>query len=255
MRNKFLLLSASLLLLVAPARAQHMSAGAGVGTDGVSVELAMPLGSHVQLRAGYGIATGLVGYTYKKGVSVPVHPGDPSGQSVSVPLRVKLGANEGRILFNIHPGKGGFHFTAGFHLGSPCVFRGILKGLPSDYNTAGLDVDGYLVKARNGVLEADIYASGFGPARFAIKPYVGVGFGRAVADGRVGFSVDLGAQYLGKSSIWATGESLTGRSRKVQLSNETLENLVPGIGNVTQRYLQKIVVWPTLSAHIFVKLF
>lgn len=255
MRNKLLLLSAALLLLVAPARAQHMAVGAGVGTDGVSVELAMPLGSHVQLRAGYGIATGLVGYTYKKGVSVPVHPGDPSGQSVSVPLNVKLGANEGRILFNIHPGKGGFHFTAGFHLGSPCVFRGILKGLPSDYNTAGLDVDGYLVRAHNGVLEADVYASGFGPATFAIKPYAGVGYGRAVADGRVGFSVDLGAQYIGKPGIWTTGESLTGRTQKVQLSTETLETLIPGAGNAASKYMQKFVVWPTLSAHIFVKLF
>jgi len=254
MANRLFLLIA-VLLTMAPARAQHMALGVGAGTDGISVEMALPLGSHVQLRAGYGIATGLLGYTYKKGISVPVHPGDPSGQSVSAPLSVKLGMNEGRLLFNIHPGKSGFHFTAGAHFGSPRLLRGILKGLPADYNTAGINVDGYLVKATDGVLEADIYAPGFGPKTFSIRPYAGMGYGRAIGDGRVGFSVDLGAQYIGKMSFWARGESLTGRTRQVELPGELLENLVPAYSNISEKYLRKFVVWPTLTAHIFVKLF
>ena len=254
-RLSLILFLASMLALAVPAQAQHMALGAGLGTDGVSVELAMPLGSHLQLRAGYGIATGLVGYTVKKGISVPEHPGLPNEKSVSVPLTIKAGTNEGRLLFNIYPGQGGFHFTAGLHLGSPCVARGILKGLPSDYNTAGINVDGYLVRATNGVLESDIYAPGIGPATFAIKPYAGIGFGRAVADGRVGFSVDLGAQYIGKATFWAKGESLTGRTHMVQLPDDVLQSLFSGYANISDKYLRKLVVWPTLSAHIYVKLF
>lgn len=254
MINKPILLLAILLALAAPARAQHLALGAGAGADGLSVELAMPLGSHVQMRAGYGYATGLVGYTMK-GLSVPEHPGNPSGGSVSVPLVFKLGMNEGRLLFNIHPGKGGFHFTAGAYLGSPRLIRASLKNLPSDYNTAGLNVDGYLVKATDGVLEASLHATGLGPGGFAIKPYAGVGYGRALGDGRVGFSVDLGAQYVGKAGFWAEGESLTGRTRQVELSGEVLENLVHGFGEKSQKYLRWLVVWPTLSAHIYVKLF
>lgn len=254
MRSRRILLLTALLALAAPAYAQHMALGAGAGNDGVSVELAIPLGSHFQLRAGYGIATGLVGYTVK-GISVPEHPGNPSGGSASVPLTFKLGMNEGRLLFNIHSGKGGFHFTAGAHFGSPRLVRGLLKNLPNDYNTAGLNVDGYLVKAHGGVLEADIHASGIGPTAFAIKPYAGVGYGRAVGDGRVGFSVDLGVQYTGKTSFWATGESLTGRTHLVELDGEVLETLVPGFGEKSQQYLRWLVVWPTLSAHVYVKLF
>ena len=254
MKNKLFILVATLFALAVPARAQHLALGAGVGTDGVSVELAAPLGKYVQVRAGYGFATGLVGYTLKS-VHVPVHPGDPSGATSPVPLTFKLGMNEGHLLFNIHPGKGGFHFTAGAYLGSPRLIRATFKDMPSDYNTAGIDVDGYLVKANGGVLEASVNASGLGPASFAIKPYAGIGYGRAVGDGRVGFSIDLGAQYLGKSSIWATGESLTGRTHLVELSGDVLNKLAPSYGEKTEKYLGWLVVWPTLSAHIYVNLF
>ena len=254
MKNKPILLLAVLFALAAPANAQHLAVGAGAGTDGLSVELAVPLGSHIQLRAGYGAAVGLAGYTLKS-VSIPVHPGNPSGTSATVPLTFKLGLNEGSLLFNIYPGKGGFHFTAGAYLGSPRLIRAIFKDMPSDYNTVGVNVDGYLVKAQNGVLETSLHASGLGPAAFAIKPYAGIGYGRTVGNGRVGFSVDLGAQYTGKASFWASGESLTGRTRQVEITGDALEDLVPGFGEKSQKYLRWLVVWPTLSAHVYVKLF
>ena len=104
-------------------------------------------------------------------------------------------------------------------------------------------------------MSASIHGTGLGPAAFAIKPYAGIGYGRAVGDGRVGFSIDLGAQYTGKPSIWATGENLTGRTREVELTEEVLDNLVPGFSEKSQKYLGWLVVWPTLSAHIYVKLF
>ena len=243
------------LSCVLPARAQKMSLGAGVGTDGVSVELAAALGGHVQMRAGYGFATGLVGVTVNK-ISVPEHPGDPSGPSVATPMTVKLGMNEGRLLFDFFPGSGDFHITAGAHLGSPCFARGILKGLPSDYNTAGLYVDGYLVKATNGVLEAALCGKGFGTNAFAVKPYLGVGYGRPIKkSSRVSFSVDLGAQYQGKPFFKAQGETVTGRKKMVPVSTEVLESLVPNFSGYTDKYLGWMVVWPTLSAHLYVKLF
>ncbi len=256
MKNKRLVLLLLLALAcVLPARAQKMSLGAGVGTDGVSIELTAALGGHVQLRAGYGIATGLVGATINK-ISVPEHPGDPSGTSVATPLTVKLGMNEGRLLFDFFPGSSDFHISVGAHMGSPRFARGILRNLPSDYNTAGLVVDNYLVKATGGVLEAALCGKGFGSDHFAIKPYLGVGYGRAVKKkSRVSFSVDLGAQYQGKPFFQAQGETPTGRKKTVTLSNEVLENLVPGFEGYADKYLGWLVVWPTLSAHLYVKLF
>lgn len=254
MRNKLIILVATLFALAAPARAQHLALGAGVGTDGVSVELAAPLGNYVQVRAGYGFATGLVGVNLK-GVSVPVHPGFPNGTTTAVPLNIKLGANEGRLLFSFHPGGGGFHITAGVHMGSSVCARATLTNLPSDYNIAGLNVDNYLVRAHNGELAVSLCAPGFGNHAFAVKPYAGIGFGRAVGDGRVGFSVDLGAQYQGRPAFWAKGESLTGRIHDVQISNEFLENMIPDFSAKYEKYTKWLAFWPTLSAHLFVKLF
>ncbi len=256
METKRLVLLLLLILgCMLPARAQRMALGAGVGTDGVSVELATALGRHVQLRTGYGIATGLVGVTVNK-FSVPEHPGNPSGPSVVTPLTIKLGMNEGRLLFDFFPGSGDFHLTVGAHLGTSRFVRGILKGMPSDYNTAGLYVDGYLVKATNGVLEASLCAKGLGTNTFAIKPYAGIGYGRAVRkNSRVYFSVDLGAQYQGKPFFQARGETVTGRKKTVPLSNDVLENLIPGYSGYADKYLGWLVVWPTLSAHLYVKLF
>ena len=108
------------VLLSANAGAQvfnHLSLGVGGGTDGLSFELAAPLGGHVQVRAGYGTALGLIGYTVQ-GVSVPENPVGASGTMTQVPMKINLGMSDARLLFNIYPGKGGFHFTLGVHAGA-----------------------------------------------------------------------------------------------------------------------------------------
>ena len=103
--KKTLLLCLAALALSASAGAQvfnHLALGIGAGTDGISFELAAPLGHHVDLRAGYGTALGLIGYT-AGGISVPEHPGNPSGASVATPLKINLGMSDARLLFNIYP--------------------------------------------------------------------------------------------------------------------------------------------------------
>lgn len=251
MRTKHLILLLFVLAWAFPARAQYLSLGAGVGSDGVSVELAAPLGRYVHLRAGYGASTGIINYTIQD-ISVPIHPGYAEGGSASVPLKFRTGFQEGHLLFNIHPGETAFHFTIGTYLGSASCIKGELSYLPTDYNIVGIDVDGYLVKAQNGVLQAALYAPGFGKGSFAVKPYVGVGFGRAIRAGhRMSFSIDLGAQYLGKPTLWGLGEGLTGKTKMVQIPDDALGNLVEKVRPVT-RYL---VVWPVLNAHFYVRLF
>ena len=243
------------LALSATAGAQvfnHLSVGLGAGTDGASLELASPLGGHVELRAGYGAALGLVGYTLK-GVALPEHPGNPSGSYVDVPLNVRLGMSDARLLFNFYPSRrGGFHFTVGAFLGSQRLVRAALTGLPADYNTAGIEIDDYLVRADGGVLEAYLGAPGLGSPAFAVKPYAGIGFGRAVDPGkRVSFVFDLGAQYQGVPGVWAAGESLTGRVRDVQITADSLGD----VSSVVDDYGKYAAFWPTISFHLYVKLF
>ena len=243
------------LLLSASAGAQvfnHLSVGAGVGTDGLSLEVAAPLGKYVDVRAGYGTAVGLIGYTVKD-LSVPEHPGAPHSNEASVPLRISLGMSDARLLFNLYPSaEKGFHFTLGALFGSPAFVRGTLSNLPADYNTVGFDVDGYLVKAKNGVLATELCAPGLGGSGFAVKPYVGIGFGRAVpTSSRVSFSFDLGAAYQGQMGLWAEGESITGRVEKVQLTEKQIEDL----DEVIEEAGKYAAFWPVLSFRLYVRLF
>ena len=230
----------------------HLALGLGVGTDGVGLELAAPLGSHVELRAGYGMALGLVGYTVK-GVSVPQNPGNASASYTNIPLNIKLGMSDARLLFNFYPSATGtFHFTLGAYMGAQRFARATATDLPADYNTVGFDVDGYLVKASGGVLGAYLGAPGLGSPAFAVKPYVGIGFGRAVnPDKRVSFVFDLGAAYQGKPGLWATGVGLTGRLKDVQLPVKDLGDASTYI----DKYAGYLAFWPVLNFHFYVNLF
>lgn len=252
MMKRFLLVCIAALALTANAGAQvfdHLSVGLGLGTDGISLELAAPLGDHIDFRAGYGFGPGLIGINVGS-VAFPVHPGAPSGPSAGVPLQLKLGMSDARLLFNFYPGHGGFHITVGAYMGSPRVVRALLSNMPSDYNTAGIEVDGYLVKASAGSIPASIYAKGIGGTGYAVKPYVGVGYGRAVPDKRVGFSIDLGAQYQGKPTVWARGEGVTGRTKDVEITDSFAE-----LKNAVEKYGKYTAFWPTLTFHLYVKLF
>lgn len=243
----------AVLLLPIHAGAQafnHLSIGVGVGTDGLGLQLAAPLGRHVDLIAGYGLGLGLI--KVKAGeVSVPSQPGNASSASVNSPLQFGFGMNDGRLLFNIYPGKGGFHFTVGAYMGSSHFVNGRLTNLPPVYNTAGIEVDGYLVKATDGELNLSLSSNGIGSHAFAVKPYVGIGYGRAVPNKTVSFSVDLGAQYQGTPSVWSKGEGLTGRIKEVQITEKELS----GVDKITAEYGKYMAFWPTLTFHLFVKLF
>lgn len=241
------------LLTVRPASAQrtgHMSLGVGGGTGGLGAELALKLDRNVQLRLGYGSTFGLPGFPFKQ-LSVPTHPGTAEPQT-AVPLNVQMAMNEGRVLLNFYPSRSSFHITVGLHMGTACFLRGKVSGLPSDYNTVGLDVDGYLVKAHDGVLEAELDGAGFGYFPVAVKPYLGVGFGRPVRDDRrVTVSFDMGVQYQGKPEWRAMGESITGRTKMVLIPEDTLESY---FGNI-HSYVDWMAFWPTVNFHLYFKLF
>ena len=241
------------LVLSATAGAQvfdHLALGYSLGTDGQGIELASPVGRHLDLRAGFGMGTGMISYT-TDAMAVPEHPGNPSGAYVNAPIEFRMGMCDARLLLNVYPfAKGGFHFTVGAYMGSQRLIRATASKLPSDYNTAGIEVDDYLVKATDGVLEAYLGAAGLGGPGFAVKPYVGLGFGRAVnPDKRLAFVFDLGAQYQGKPDLWASGESLTGRVKDVKIPAESL-----GVDFIDD-YGKYAAFWPTLNFHVYIRLF
>ena len=96
----------------------------------------------------------------------------------------------------------------------------------------------------------------------AFKPYLGVGFGRAVPKGRIGVQFDLGIQFWGKPELKAnmnyvdreTGENVTnfepvkiGRITNPDSDYQDLKDAV--------KTIQKIRVYPVLNIRINGRIF
>ena len=140
----------------------------------------------------------------------------------------KLDNTLGHILIDIHPFKTSFHLTVGAYFGkdeiidvynkesgflkpinayneaiinanSPSADPGV-KQVVNDYNLKmiGGELGDYFVTpnpAENGDVRAYAKVKSF-------RPYVGLGFGRAVPKKRIGCQFDLGVQFWGKPEIY-----------------------------------------------------
>ena len=255
MKKLILLLAGIALAMSANAQVfNHLSLGVGTGLDGTSFELGVPLGGHVQIRAGYGTAFGL-GYTLSgnNGIRVPEHPDMDDSPEVNVPLKLSFARNDARILFNIYPSKrAAFHFTFGTYLGVGSFFKGEMLNLPNDYNNSGLEMGDYIISAKNNKIRAELRAFGLGSPGFAIQPYAGLGFGRPVrTDRRVTFSFDLGATYQGEPSLWALGHKSNGQEAYVDVSN----NDEIDMREIVEEYGKYMNFFPVINFHLYVRLF
>ena len=149
----------------------HLSAGLQIGSDGLGIELASPLGSSFRARAGYSF---LPSIPYRKTVSAPEHPGavgSAKGKDIPVDAKASLHMSDIEVFLDYYPmSYNGFHVSAGLLCGSRKVVS--IKNvtpLPDDYNIVGLDVDGYTVKAVRNTIEGYI-------ATNSLRPYLGVGY-------------------------------------------------------------------------------
>jgi hypothetical protein len=256
--KKTLLVVIAAILLGFAGRAQSFdcfSLGIGTGLDGTSFEAATRLGDHVQIRLGYGMAFGL-GYTFKDQnslVSIPEHPGVEGSRYVDVPTKLSFARNDGRLLFNIYPGKRAtFHFTFGAYFGSGSFFRAVIKDLPADYDNMGLDMGDHVIKAIDREIRTELRAFGFGAPGFSLMPYAGIGFGRPVRDDkRVTFSFDLGAAYQGEPSLWARSVRSDGTREYIDVTKNDIIDLSEAISE----YGQYMNFWPTLNFHLYFRLF
>lgn len=82
----------------------HLGGGVGVGTTGVSVELATPITHFVQMRAGFSWMPSIkfhsdVDFTY----NAPDADGVMRQQTGTVDLCGDLGRVQGQVIFNVYP--------------------------------------------------------------------------------------------------------------------------------------------------------
>ena len=139
-----------------------LAVGVGVGTTGIDVNVATPITSHFDLRGGF---------------------------SIMPNFRMQWGK------------KSSFFLTAGAYFGGGTLLKinghsDELKELVAEAGKAGVVIGDYTIPVdKNGNVSGGLKVSSF-------RPYVGLGFGRAVPKKRLGVMFELGVQFQGKPDVY-----------------------------------------------------
>ena len=225
----------------------HLGIGISVGTTALSINASTALTPYFGIRAGLNIwpaiklrsnmhlgsriqnweAGDLVKYVEELNEVLSDDQQIPMEMPDMVDLRVKPKLTAGHILIDYYPfpRHSNFHLTTGFHVGTGTVIdihnrhEGSLLPVTLWNNAMenpdaqdivkenGLEPIGlllgdyFLAPDEDGNLDARIRVSGF-------RPYLGLGFGRAVPRKRIGCQFDLGVQFWGSPRVVVNGETL-----------------------------------------------
>lgn len=189
----------------------------------------------------------------------------------------KLNNTTFHFLVDVYPfgEKNSFHLTAGAYFGPADIISvynkedGFLKPITA-YNEAlrqassysdvqtvvskynlkmiGAELGDYFITpnpADKGNFEATIEVSKF-------RPYLGLGFGRAVPKGRLGCQFDLGVQFWGTPKVYApTYDKTTDTYQREQLSDEKAGSDAGGV----LKTISKVSVYPVLNFRLVGRIF
>lgn len=252
--KKLLILCAALMMLI-PSYAQQEHSRKAFSNLGISLNssitgagftLSTPLAKRFVLRAGYQFPCISYGYEYDD--FAPISIGNSYVDVPELDLTAKLKVGAGHLTVDWIPfkkGEGKFFLTAGFFVGSselvtldgqfdmndPNIKQIQQAGLMKDIE---LEVGDDVIRATaDGHMAAALKVNGF-------RPYIGLGWGRAIPKHRFGFRFEFGAQFYGHPEI--VSDNLVSKGSKSELSdvNETLD---------------KIIALPRLSLQLTYKLF
>jgi len=249
---------------------QHLSVGLEIfSLTGFGVELAAPLNSHFALRGGISmfpfsfsspievtVANGILNKMDNAIQQTPAIeselkslnlPHIPRNISNEVDITATLGLINGKLLIDFYPSKkGSFHLTGGLYIGAEKLVKieGKMQKAHDVLNVMkrnGYDFSDEIYIEDSKIYVKDIMNLDASIGINKVKPYIGLGFGRAVPKRRVGFSMDLGALY--QSSPLLTSNTAGAQN--------LIDNNLGGITDL----LKKITLYPVLSLKLNVKLF
>ena len=173
----------------------HVGVGVGVGTTGITIEAATPITRWVQMRAGVTVVPGIKFGVHDIDVDYTVQGYD---RTSSIDLDGNLKRVSGQVIFNVYPiPMASFYVAAGAYFGGSTMV-GIkghcddLVGVADGSVTIG---DYTLPVDENGNVDGGIKVNGF-------RPYLGIGWGRAVPGKLLNFGVELGVQIHGKPALY-----------------------------------------------------
>lgn len=189
----------------------HLNVSAGLSTLGFTAEVSTPISESLKLRAGFDIFNF---NTKQYDFDIDDEQGtlnEAFGFTPTYETKGSLNAFHGHALVDYYPfRKGILHLTAGFYLGNTKIkAKGLLtdgNGTPVQlrpgYDWPTIDFDGKELDITDGRLDADLTLGQ------TIKPYFGIGLGRAVSKRRVGVKFELGVLYQGDYTLKQNGKTV-----------------------------------------------
>ena len=240
-----------------PGFLRHWSLGVGAGTTGAELELATTLGHHFQLRAGVTSLPYVHAATLDMDYSemfaevdsrVLNHLGiDPAAIPNELYVNAGLGLSHGKVLMDIYPFKGAaIRLTAGAYFAQSEKLVSVDAEMPQELVDAYDKVRGEVPNASSGIDFVDAAPDGVFDAFVAVekvKPYVGIGFGRAVPKRRLGLNLDLGVMFHDVPKVGSSNPAIAD-----VLNNALVEYEVADIVN-------QVVIYPVISLRLVGRIF
>lgn len=219
----------------------HLGAGISVGTDGIGIDLGAPLGNSFQMRAGVSFLPNIkvydtdFNYTY----------GTPKKEATTH-AELNVGWVNGKLLVDYFPfKKSTFRITAGLFAGTSDVVK-VHNTTPIMSDGEGVYIGKVAMQPEDGNAKLHVRTN-------AVKPYVGIGVGRAVPSSRVEVGADLGVMIWGKPTVWAWGKNadtdlpIWTKYTKQDFDDKNIEDAFDVI--------QKFPVLPVISVRLGIRLF
>ena len=194
---------------------QHFGANLGVGTEGISVGVAAPVTNYLEVGLGVNFMVAI-----KPSGDVSFSQSEiriPGNNKVYILDKLHIKGNTARTTLdfkaNVYPFglKNDFFVVAGFSFGGKKIatleghsdeVAAIYQENPTWTGTINAVIDQYNIRIdRNGNADGDIRVKSF-------RPYLGLGYGRLVPKGRVGFRAELGVQFMGHMKVYQNDNEL-----------------------------------------------
>jgi len=258
--KKVLLLTVALLSFISVSAQKSLGyfntfgVGLNVGTEGIGMNVAAPLGNHFDVSMGFDVMPAI---KFNANVKVNTseikfpYPDDTPFNIKDVDVQGNVKRVTGFVKFDYYPfNHSSFFIAAGFSYGGSRLLK--LKGHSNDikdYYQAwlnegktfddvkiNLDLEDFdLPVSQNGDVDGYAKVNGF-------RPYFGLGFGRLVPKKRVGVRVELGAQFHGTPKLYYKEEN--GSYQELQKLDK-----VKGDDDLS-KYLNKMKVYPVLKVTV-----
>lgn len=238
----------------------HVSAGVSLGTTGIGFEVAAPVTNYLQARVGYSF---MPKFNYKGDININTKNGvfmkeDGSGYYDKAKFEGKLNMGDFSVLVDFYPFKTStFRITGGAYIGKE-KFVSVKTTEPfvnsMYWGVAGPELgvapNTYTIMTDNeGNVEADVKVNTF-------KPYIGIGFGRAVPKGRVSVCFDLGVQFWGEPGLYTTIDDKYG-TRYRKINKDKILNDADYCDDIRDalKTAKKVIVYPVLSLRVNGRIF